>query len=153
VRNSGPKEGIEWVGNASKLLQVNSQGHNDGNNLEGPYIFKRGATYFLAYSTHFSGDGTYDVQYATAKNVLGPYTRVKEPLVKTTDAFGCKVVGPGGASFQRDAHGNEDVVRMIFHGLTDAMDINKRMVYTVEVQVEGDRLFIRQPDFQFGMKG
>ena len=142
VRSSGPKEGVEWVGNAQKLLQVNSQGFSDGNNIEAPYIFRRGDTYFLTYSTHFTGDGSYDVQYATAKNVMGPYTRVKKPLLKTTDAFGCKLTGPGGASFQRDPMGNQEITRIIFHGLTDAMDINKRVVYTATVQVDGDRLFI-----------
>ena len=141
VSNSGDKEGVEWAGNAVKLLEVNGQGFDDGNNLEAPYIFKRGDTYFLTYSTHFTGDGTYDVQYATAKNVKGPYTRVKEPLMKTTDAFGCTISGPGGASFQRFSD-DENTVKMIFHGLTDAMDINKRVVYTATVQVDGERLSI-----------
>ncbi|KAF9884286.1 hypothetical protein FE257_001916 [Aspergillus nanangensis] len=143
VRSSGPKEGVEFVGNAQKLLQVNGQGFSDGNNMEAPYIFRRGDTYFLTYSTHFTGDGSYDVQYATAKKVTGPYTRVKTPLLKTTDTFGCTLTGPGGASFQRNAQGDEGVAKIIFHGLTDAMDINKRVVYTATVQVDGDKLSIQ----------
>ncbi|GAB1194234.1 hypothetical protein APSETT444_003477 [Aspergillus pseudonomiae] len=142
VRSSGPKEGVEWVGNAQKLLRVNGQGFSDGNNMEAPYIFKRGDTYFLTYSTHSTADATYDVQYATAKKVNGPYTRVKEPLLKTTNAFGCRLIGPGGASFRRGSNGNQEVTKIIFHGLTDAMDINKRVVYTATVQVDGDRLSI-----------
>jgi hypothetical protein len=31
---------------------------------------------------------------------------------------------------------------MILHGLTEAMDINKRVVYTATVQVDGDRLSV-----------
>ncbi|KAL5358748.1 glycosyl hydrolase [Aspergillus floccosus] len=143
VRSSGPKEGVEWVGNAQKLLKMNSQGFDDGNNIEAPYLFRRGDTYFLTYSTHFTGDGSYDVQYATAKKATGPYTRVKEPLLKTTDVFGCRLSGPGGASFQRDAQGDQETVRMIFHGLTDEMDINKRVVYTATVEVDGERLRIK----------
>lgn len=143
VCNSGAKEGVEWADNAQKLLQLGSQGHDDGGNMEAPYIFKRGDIYFLAYSTHYTGDGTYDVQYATAKSVKGPYTRVQEPLLQTTDAFGCKLIGPGGASFQRDSD-DETTVKMIFHGLVDVdpLDINKRVVYTATVQVDGDRLSI-----------
>ena len=142
VSNSGPNESVEWVGNAVKLLHKNGQGIDDGDNIEAPYIFKRGDTYFLTYSTHYTGNGSYDVQYATAKTVTGPYTRVKEPLLKTTDAFGCKLVGPGGASFQRDPVGDEDTIQVIFHGLTEAMTMSKRVVYTATVQVDGEKLSI-----------
>ncbi|KAJ5183751.1 hypothetical protein N7492_001367 [Penicillium capsulatum] len=142
VRNSGPKEGVEWVGNAQKLLRVNSQGFSDANNIEAPYIFKRGDTYFLTYSTHSTDKAWYDVQYATAKSVTGPYKRVKEPLLQTTDAFGCKISGPGGASFLREAEGDKDTIKVIFHGLTKAMNINKRVVYTATVKIDGDKLSI-----------
>jgi hypothetical protein len=84
---------------------------------------------------------SYDVQYATAKSVTGPYTRVKKPLLETTNDFGCKLIGPGGASFQQDS-GDQKSTKMILHGLTEAMDINKRVVYTATVQVDGDRLSV-----------
>lgn len=144
VANSGPNEGVEWVGNAVQLLKVNGQGFSDGNNLEAPYIFKRGDVYFLAYSTHFTGDGTYDVQYATAKSIKGPYTRVKTKLLQTGSQHGCKITGPGGASFQRYSEDNS-TVKMLFHGLTDAMDINKRVVYSATVYVDGDKLSLTAP--------
>lgn len=86
-------------------------------------------------------DGSYDVQYATSKNVWGPYTRVKEPLLKSGTQYGCKLTGPGGASFQRYVE-DESKTRVIFHGLTEAMDINKRVVYTADVKVSGDRLSV-----------
>lgn len=120
---------------------MGSQGFDDGGNMEAPYIFKRGDTYFLTYSTHITMNGSYDVQYATAKSLMGPYTRVKEPLLKTTNDFGCKLIGPGGASFQRDS-GDQKSTKIIFHGLTEAMDINKRVVYTATVEVDGDKLSI-----------
>lgn len=146
VAHSGEKEGVKWISHATQLLKVNGQGFKDGNNMEAPYLFKRGDVYFLAYSTHFTGDGTYDVQYATSKHVKGPYTRVKEPLLKTGTEFGCKLVGPGGASFQRFGV-SKPYTRITFHGLTDAMSINKRVVYTAMVDVTGtnkDRLRIRR---------
>ncbi|PVI00817.1 glycoside hydrolase family 43 protein, partial [Periconia macrospinosa] len=143
VANSGPKEGVEWVGNAQKLLKKDAQGFKDGFNLEAPYIFKRGGVYFLAYSTHYYGDGSYDVQYATSKHVKGPYTRAKEPLLKTTDKFGCNITGPGSASFQRDSKGNEKVVNMIFHGLKLPLRPMRRELYTATVHVNGTKLYIK----------
>jgi beta-xylosidase len=141
VAHSGEKEGVEWVDNAVKLLKVNSQGFSDGNNMEAPYIFKRGATYFLTYSTHFTGDGSYDVQYATAQNIKGPYTRVEKKLLQTGNENGCNITGPGGASFQRYSD-DESTVKIIFHGLTAALSINYRVVYTATVDVDGDTLSI-----------
>lgn len=143
VANSGPKEGVEWVGNAHKLLKKDDQGFKDGFNLEAPYIFKRGGVYFLAYSTHYYADGSYDIQYATSEKVKGPYTRAKEPLLKTTDKFGCNITGPGSASFQRDPKGNDKVVNMIFHGLQQPLRPMRRELYTATVQVNGTRLYIK----------
>lgn len=110
--------------------------------MEAPYIFKRGSTYFLTFSTHFTGDGTYDVEYATSDKVTGPYTRADKPLLQTTDDYGCSIIGPGGASFQRHQE-DASTVRMIFHGLTAAKDISKRVVYTATVQVDGIKLSIK----------
>lgn len=109
--------------------------------MEAPYIFKRGDTYFLTYSTHITMNDSYDVQYATAKNLMGPYTRVRKPLLKTSNEFGCKLIGPGGASFQRDGV-DRNSTKIIFHGLTEEVTIEKRVVYTAYVQVDGDRLSI-----------
>jgi beta-xylosidase len=120
---------------------LGSQGFDDGGNMEAPYIFEHGDTYFLTYSTHTTKNESYDVQYATAKSVTGPYTRVEKRLLKTTNDFGCNLIGPGGASFQSDS-GDPKSMKIIFHGLTEAMDINKRVVYTATVKVDGDRLSI-----------
>lgn len=143
VSNRGPKEGVQWTGNAQPLLKMHSQGHSDGYNLEAPYIFKNSGIYFLAYSTHFYGDGSYDVQYATAKNVKGPYTRAKEPLLKTTDAFGCKLIGPGSPSFQKSCD-DEKTVKIIFHGLKDPIKPMRRQLYTATVHVNGTKLYIKK---------
>jgi beta-xylosidase len=141
VANSGENEGVKWVDNAVKLLKVNSQGFSDGSNMEAPYIFKRGNTYFLTYSTHYTYDGTYDVQYATAQNIKGPYTRVKTKLLQTGTEYGCNLTGPGGASFQRYSV-DESTVKIIFHGLTAALDVHQRVVYTGTVHVDGETLSI-----------
>ncbi|KAF2445839.1 glycoside hydrolase family 43 protein [Karstenula rhodostoma CBS 690.94] len=120
VANAGAKEGVQWTSNAVQLFQVDGQGFSDGDNMEAPYLFKRGGVYFLTYSTHFTMDGSYDVcMYATARNVRGPYTRAKEPLLKSGMQYGCKLIGPVGASFQRLVDASKQKTRVIFHGLNE----------------------------------
>ncbi|KAF2993245.1 hypothetical protein E8E13_000402 [Curvularia kusanoi] len=141
VAHSGPKEGIQWIGNAVYLLKPRDQGFWDGQNMEAPYIFKRNGIYFLTYSTHWTNNETYDVQYATSKNIMGPYTRVKEPLVSSGKKFGCELAGPGGASFQR--FGTGDTLKMVFHALGPERRVQQRPFYTATVHVDGDRLEIK----------
>ena len=138
---TGPKEGIQWIGNAVYLLKPRDQGFWDGQNMEAPYIFKRNGIYFLTYSTHWTNNETYDVQYATSKHVLGPYTRVKEPLLSSGKKFGCELAGPGGASFQRFGNGN--TLRMVFHALGPERRVQQRPFYTATVHVNGEKLEIK----------
>ncbi|KAF2437987.1 glycoside hydrolase family 43 protein [Karstenula rhodostoma CBS 690.94] len=141
VAHSGPKEGVQWIGNAVYLLKPRDQGFWDGQNMEAPYVFKRNGIYFLTYSTHWTNNETYDVQYATSKNIMGPYTRVKEPLVSSGKKFGCELAGPGGASFQR--FGNANKLRMVFHALGPERRVQQRPFYTATVHVNGDKLEIK----------
>jgi beta-xylosidase len=138
---TGSKEGVQWTGNAVYLLKPRDQGFWDGQNMEAPYIFKRNGIYFLTYSTHWTNNETYDVQYATSKNVLGPYTRVKEPLVSSGTKFGCELAGPGGASFQR--FGNANTLKMVFHALGPERRVQQRPFYTATVHVDGEKLEIK----------
>lgn len=139
---SGSKEGVQWIGNAVYLLKPRDQGFWDGQNMEAPYIFKRNGIYFLAYSTHWTNNDTYDVQYATSKNVLGPYTRQKEPLIASGTKFGCELAGPGGASFQRWGDGN--TLKMVFHALGPERRVQQRPFYTATVHVNGEKLEIKE---------
>lgn len=52
--------------------------------------------YILFYSSHCYSTTSYDVAYATASSVNGPYTKAAVPLLRTPDFPG--LVGPGGAS-------------------------------------------------------
>ncbi|CAJ2500064.1 Uu.00g029170.m01.CDS01 [Anthostomella pinea] len=134
-------EGLEWPDRsaATQLVKVNSPaGFSDGNNIEDPFLFKHKDTYFLLFSTHFTGDGTYNVEYAHSSTVDGDYTRVKDPLF-STGMMGCdNIIGPGGASFVVDG----DSVRVIFHSLTAEKTISKRVAYTATVKVDGNTLSV-----------
>jgi beta-xylosidase len=108
--------------------------------MEAPYIFKRNGIYFLLYSTHWTNNETYDVQYATSKHILGPYTRQKEPLLKSGTKYGCNLVGPGGASFQRFQASKGNTLQMAFHAREKLG--GGRMFYTATVHVNGETLEI-----------
>ncbi|CAI6332466.1 unnamed protein product [Periconia digitata] len=144
VASKGANESVQFAGHAHKLLKMHEQGFSDGYNLEAPSLFKRGDIYFLAYSTHYYGDGSYNVEYATAKSVLGPYKRVKTPLLETTDEFGCSLVGPGSASFLRSPCGDEEKAKVIFHGLKEPIKPMRRQLYTASVKVNGTKLYIEK---------
>jgi beta-xylosidase len=68
----------------------------DGPLVEAPNIARTtDGTYILFFSSHCFTDPNYDVKYATAKSVTGPYTRGGRALLKSGD-FGLS--GPGGAT-------------------------------------------------------
>ncbi|KLJ09381.1 hypothetical protein EMPG_15198, partial [Blastomyces silverae] len=72
----------------------------DGPLVEAPSLIRSAqGVYFLFYSSHCSDSRAYDVKYATAREIRGPYVRAEQPLLKTGD-FG--LVAPGGASVSTD---------------------------------------------------
>jgi xylan 1,4-beta-xylosidase len=72
--------------------------------IEGPWVFKRGGTYYL----EFSASGTQWLSYASgvysAKNPLGPFTySPRNPLLRKTTGV---VTGPGHGCIVRGPDGN-----------------------------------------------
>ncbi|OJD16686.1 hypothetical protein AJ78_03156 [Emergomyces pasteurianus Ep9510] len=79
----------------------------DGPLIEAPNLVRSAdGVYFLFYSSHCSESRDYDVKYATAREIAGPYTRAKKPLLKSGD-FG--LVSPGGATVSKDGK------KIVFH--------------------------------------
>lgn len=79
----------------------------DGPLVEAPNIIKsKHGIYFLFYSSHCFDSKKYDVKYATARNIMGPYIRAPRPLLRTGD-FGLR--SPGGATVSQDG------TRIVFH--------------------------------------
>jgi len=82
---------------------------------EGPCIFKHDGTYYLMFSANSYSKATYCVGYATAKNVLGPYTKpANNPLLQTD---GEKVSGPGHNNYFLSPDGTE--IYTVYHIHTD----------------------------------
>ncbi|KAK0631486.1 hypothetical protein B0T14DRAFT_572666 [Immersiella caudata] len=78
-------DGVTPFGKPSPILQRDPG--IDGPLVEAPSIIKIGtgdsALYMLFYSSHCRTQPEHDVRYATAKHVLGPYTRQSQLLGQT----------------------------------------------------------------------
>lgn len=65
--------------------------------FEAPFVFKRKGIYYLTYSSGYCEDGTYRVQYATARNPMGPFKYGANNPILSTNQDGT-VHGPGHQS-------------------------------------------------------
>ena len=70
---------------------------------EGPFVLRRGETYFLTWSANPYWERNYSVGIATAPSPLGPWTKSPEPILQATD----RVSGPGHHSFVESLDGKE----------------------------------------------
>lgn len=104
-------DGATKIGGARELLDRDPA--LDGALVEAPNLVRRGrdGAYVLWYSSHCFQDPLYDVKYAYASSVEGPYRRGPEgPVLKRGD-FG--LVAPGGMQSARRADGQDF---LLFHG-------------------------------------
>jgi beta-xylosidase len=79
--------------------------------IEAPSLVPAGGTYYLFYSANWWNTARYAIGYATAAQVLGPYTKVTTtgPWFASDHA----VAGPGGQEWFTDSSG---VWHMAYHG-------------------------------------
>ncbi|EXJ80384.1 hypothetical protein A1O1_08528 [Capronia coronata CBS 617.96] len=98
-------DGISLVGDA---IQILDRDDFDGPLIEAPSLHRsEEGIYFLFFSSNCYTTPKYDVSYATATSIYGPYTKSGRPLLVTSDA---DLVGPGGLDIIKDG----DLV--VFHG-------------------------------------
>lgn len=116
-------DGVTLVGDAIELLD---RGDADGPLIEAPDIVRNSAgVYFLFFSSNCYSTTLYDVSYATASSVKGPWTKSSAPLLVTGD-YG--LTAPGGASATLDASA------IVFHANCDA----GRCMYERSITISGD---------------
>jgi len=122
-------DGVTPIGPPTVLLDRDKY---DGPLIEGPSLHRsREGIYFLFFSSHCYSGPLYDASYATATNILGPYTK-QPPLLITGDSPG--LIGPGGADIVKDG------TRIVFHGhLTDPLlkGYSPRGMYTAKLNFTG----------------
>lgn len=82
----------------------------DGPLVEAPNIIRSDeGIYFLFFSSGCTRAPTYDLKYAWAHNVTGPYTRASKPLLQTGD---WELLAPGSVGIHRNENG---AFNMAFH--------------------------------------
>jgi beta-xylosidase len=94
---------IDGVTKVGDLVTILSRDDSDGPYIEAPSLYcSDEGVYFLFYSSNCFTSNKYDVRYATATKIEGPYTKAAEPLIKTGDRP--NIHGPGGAHISSDGH-------------------------------------------------
>ena len=132
-------DGVTFVGAPIQLLD---RTESDGPLIEAPamarYVPKDPAQapiYVLFFSSNVFTGPSYDVSYATASSVRGPFVRSNSRLLKTGDAAN-KLVGPGGLDCGVDS------TQVVFHSIKQsagqANNIVTRTMWTGDLAVAGN---------------
>lgn len=117
-------DGVTPVGAPQQILD---RIDDDGPLVEAPNLVATsdGSSYVLFYSSHCYDDPAYDVKYAVATSVAGPYERRGQLL--TTGDYG--LTSPGGAT----ATPAGDV--LLFHANCDGTTDGSRCLHTVDISI------------------
>lgn len=96
-------DGRTKIGDPIELIDRDD---NDGPLIENPNLVHENGIYYLTFSSNWYNSKYYDVSFATATNVEGPYTKVLDPdapIIVTDDSKG--LWGPGGADMVKTKMG------------------------------------------------
>ncbi|EIW77470.1 glycoside hydrolase family 43 protein [Coniophora puteana RWD-64-598 SS2] len=122
-------DGLTPTGNPVEILdRIASE---DGPLVEAPVLIIHGGTYVLFYSSHCFNDPGYDIRYATAANISGPYTR-QGSIIATGDY---NLTSPGGATPLPDGS------FMVFHAQINADPLTRAM-YTATLTWNGTSISV-----------
>jgi len=105
---------VKQVGNRVELLDSTGLWWSDssvagGTLIEGPEVVYEGGFYYLFFASGRFCEDSYSEGVARSKNLLGPYEKMKIPLLSTgmvgNTVEGKKLIGPGHASYLKDKKG------------------------------------------------
>jgi beta-xylosidase len=107
-------DGFTHIGSPRQILDRDD---GDGPLVEAPSLIHVGNYWFLFFSSGCYAENTYDLSYATATSVTGPYTKARAPNAPllVTGSYGLKA--PGSATFAKDGS------KVVFHAFL-GNDIN-----------------------------
>ncbi|KAJ3805808.1 glycoside hydrolase family 43 protein [Lentinula aff. lateritia] len=118
----------------STATEILDRDDNDGPLIEAPSLARSAeGVYFLTFSSNCYSTSLYDVSYATATNVLGPYT--KQPWLMITGTPFAQLYAPGGADITPDGD------KLVFHADLGTTS-DTRQLYTAEITLSGTTILI-----------
>ncbi|KAL4883571.1 glycosyl hydrolase [Aspergillus karnatakaensis] len=129
-------DGITKVGSPIQILDRDDA---DGPLVEGPSLIKVDGTYYLTFSSNMYNTLAYDVSYATAEAITGPYTKAQAPdaplLVSGDGSDVGPLAGPGHGDFLDGGR------KFIFHAFRDGQSIDSgRGAWVVDVEIGGGKI-------------
>ena len=141
------EDGLELTGEATNL-GVRDDAPWEGRVIEAPSILLHEGTYYLFFSANSYAGADYAVGYATADNLLGPYTDGPEnPILATPEEPAAdNALGPGGQSVVTDADGD---LWMLYHSWNfdpETIELEGRSVWMDELSFEDGTPVILGPD-------
>jgi len=114
-------------------VEILDRSDADGPLIEAPNVILVNGVYFLFFSSNCYSTTLYDVSYATATNVLGPYTKSSAPLMVTNNPYA--ITSPGGATATVDG------TKLVFHANCGA----GRCLYETGITISGTTATISSP--------
>ena len=106
-------DGASLSGEPTRLIKQTESW--EGHLVEAPVIVRHDDEYVLLYSANDYSNSSYATGAATAKSLLGPYTKADKPLI-STEGSGGRYLGPGGEDLVT-FHGAD---WMLFHSWDEA---------------------------------
>jgi len=104
----------------------------DGPLVEAPALIRSDeGIYFLFFSSGCTREASYDLKYAWAHNVTGPYTRAHPALLKTDD---WDLLAPGSVGVSKAEDGHVD---MAFHARVPSRTGRVRAMFTSRMVFRG----------------
>lgn len=122
-------------------VQLIDRDDADGPLVEAPSIVKSGGQYYLSFSSNMYNTLKYDVSYAVASAVTGPYTKASAPnapLLSSGDSSNVGPLGgPGGSAFRGDGGA------IAFHAFNNGQNMDKaRGMWVANVKIDRGRVTI-----------
>eukprot|EP00891_Asterochloris_glomerata_P006014 jgi/Astpho2/6014/Aster-03971 len=87
-------DGLSFEPNTRPAAILQPQYSFQGAVIEAPQLHRCGQAYCLFYSSNCYRTTSYNIGFAVARNITGPYTSSQQPLVQANTAYG-DVLGPG----------------------------------------------------------
>jgi beta-xylosidase len=123
------QDGYSLVGAAVQILDRSDA---DGPLVEAPSLVRSAdGVYVLFFSSNCYSGSLYDLSYATAQHVDGPYTKSPAPLLVTPNQQ-----APGAADV------NIDGTKLVFHADVGGNRAQNGGMYAAEISIQGTSVSI-----------